>query len=100
MMLKLELLRIIKSRSTRYLSGAALLLSVLLAGMTIFAAYYYDSHTGTSRHGLAAIASARAEAALSEGEITPERIKEAYAVIQDSLVFMDQSFRQKCGIRN
>ncbi len=83
MMLKLELLRIIKSRSTRYLSGAALLLSVLLAGMTIFMSYYYDSATGTSRHGLAAIAAERAEAALSEGEITPEKIREAYAVNQE-----------------
>ena len=79
-MYKLEMKRLLKTRSTRILAAAALLVSLLLCCFNIFNAYYYTEN-GEYLHGFDAIAHKRALAAESEGEWTPERIRDAFVQI-------------------
>ena len=79
-MYRLEMKRLLKTRSTRILAAAALLVSLLLCCFNIFNAYYYTEN-GEHLHGFDAIAHKRVLAAESEGEWTPERIRNAFVQI-------------------
>ena len=79
-MYKLEMKRLLKTRSTRILAAAALLVSLLLCCFNIFNAYYYTEN-GEYLHGVDAIAHKRALAAESEGEWTTGRIRDAFVQI-------------------
>ena len=65
-MYRLEMKRLVKTRSTLFLAAAALLFSIFFALFNVFSAYDYSSIDGTAFHGLEAIERRRAAAALCE----------------------------------
>lgn len=85
-MLKVELKRILKTRSTWWLIGIALALCLALAYQTVHAVFYlsYDESGQQIVKGVKAYKLNQEKYALLEGEITPELIAEAVRVYQDS----------------
>ena len=82
-MYKLEMKRLVKTRSTLFLAAAALLFSIFFALFNVFSAYDYSSIDGTAFHGLEAIERRRAAAALCEGEWTRERMDGVFAKVAE-----------------
>ena len=82
-MYKLELKRLLKTRSTWILMAAALLVTLILCCINIFGAYYY-SYDGKSYHALDATEMRRIIAESAEGEWTPERIRDVFAQIAET----------------
>ena len=81
-MYKLEMKRLLKTRSTWILMAAALLVTLILCCINIFGAYYY-SYDGESFHALDATEMRRIVAESAEGEWTPERIHDVFAQIDE-----------------
>ncbi|HIS45786.1 MAG TPA: hypothetical protein IAB47_10520, partial [Candidatus Scatomorpha merdigallinarum] len=79
-MYKLELKRLLKTRSTWILMASALLVTLVLCCVNIFGAYYY-SYDGEFFHALDATEMRRIVTASAEGEWTPERIRDVFAQI-------------------
>ena len=82
-MYKLELKRLLKTRSTWILMAAALLITLILCCVNIFNPYYY-AYDGESLHGLAATEMRRIVTQSSEGEWTPERIRDVFAQLAEA----------------
>ena len=82
-MYKLELKRLLKTRSTWILMAAALLITLILCCVNIFNPYYY-AYDGESLHGLAATEMRRIVTQSSEGEWTPERIRGVFAQLAEA----------------
>ena len=82
-MYRLEMKRLVKTRSTLFLAAAALLFSIFFALFNVFSAYDYSSIDGTAFHGLEAIERRRAAAALCEGEWTRERMDGVFAKVAE-----------------
>ena len=82
-MYKLEMKRLLKTRSTWILMAAALLVTLILCCINIFGAYYY-SYDGESFHALDATEMRRIVTESAEGEWTPERIHDVFAQIGDN----------------
>ena len=81
-MYKLEMKRLLKTRSTWILMAAALLVTLVLCCINIFGAYYY-SYDGKSFHALDATEMRRIVTESAEGEWTPERIHDVFAQIDE-----------------
>lgn len=81
-MYKLELKRLMKTRSTWILMAAALLVTLIFWCINVFGAYYY-SNDGKSYHGLDAMEMRRIIAESAEGEWTSERIHDVFAQIDE-----------------
>ena len=81
-MYKLEMKRLLKTRSTWILMAAALLVTLVLCCINIFGAYYY-SYDGKSFHALDATEMRRIVTESAEGEWTPERIRDVFAQIAE-----------------
>ena len=81
-MYKLELKRMLKTRSTCILMAVALLVTLIFWCINVFGAYYY-SNDGKSYHGLDAMEMRRIVAESAEGEWTPERIRDVFAQIAE-----------------
>ena len=81
-MYKLEMKRLLKTRSTWILMAAALLVTLIFWCINVFGAYYY-SNDGKSYHGLDAMEMRRIVAESAEGEWTPERIRDVFAQIAE-----------------
>ena len=81
-MYKLELKRLLKTRSTWILMAAALLITLVLCCVNIFGAYYY-SYDGKSYHALDATEMREIVTASAEGEWTSERIHDVFAQIDE-----------------
>ena len=81
-MYKLELKRMLKTRSTCILMSVALLVTLIFWCINVFGAYYY-SNDGKSYHGLDAMEMRRIVAESAEGEWTPERIRDVFAQIAE-----------------
>ena len=81
-MYKLEMKRLLKTRSTWILMAAALLVTLILCCINIFGAYYY-SYDGESFHALDATEMRRIVTESAEGEWTPERIHDVFAQIDE-----------------
>ena len=81
-MYKLELKRLLTTRSTWILMAAALLVTLILCCINIFGAYYY-SYDGESFHALDATEMRRIVTESAEGEWTPERIRDVFAQIAE-----------------
>lgn len=81
-MYKLEMKRLLKTRSTWILMAAALLVTLILCCINIFGAYYY-SYDGKSFHALDATEMRRIVTESAEGEWTPERIHDVFAQIDE-----------------
>ena len=81
-MYKLELKRLLKTRSTWILMAAALLITLVLCCVNIFGAYYY-SYDGESFHALDATEMRRIVAESAEGEWTSERIRDVFEQIDE-----------------
>ena len=81
-MYKLELKRLMKTRSTWILMAAALLVTLVLCCINIFGAHYY-SYDGKSFHALDATEMRRIVTESAEGEWTPERIHDVFAQIDE-----------------
>ena len=81
-MYKLELKRLLKTRSTWILMAAALLVTLVLCCVNIFGAYYY-SYDGESFHALDATEMRRIVAESAEGEWTSERIRDVFEQIDE-----------------
>ena len=81
-MYKLEMKRMLKTRSTWILMAAAMLVTLVLCCVNIFGAYYY-SYDGESLHALDATEMRRIVTESAEGEWTPERIRDVFAQIAD-----------------
>ena len=79
-MYKLELKRLLKTRSTWILMAAALLITLVLCCVNIFGAYYY-SYDGESFHALDATEMRRIVTESAEGEWTSERIRDVFEQI-------------------
>ena len=82
-MYKLEMKRLLKTRSTCILMAAALLVTLILCCVNIFNPYYY-AYDGESLHGLAATEMRRIVTQSSEGEWTPERIRDVFAQLAEA----------------
>lgn len=85
-MLRAELKRILKTRSTWWLAGIALALCLALAYQTVHAVFCltYDENGQQIVKGVRAYELNREKYALLEGEITPELVAEAVRAYQDS----------------
>lgn len=81
-MYKLELKRLMKTRSTWILMAAALLVTLVLCCINIFGAHYY-SYDGKSFHALDATEMRKIVTESAEGEWTPERIRDVFAQIAE-----------------
>ena len=81
-MYKLELKRLLKTRSTWILMAAALLITLVLCCVNIFGAYYY-SYDGESFHALDATEMRRIVTESAEGEWTSERIRDVFEQIDE-----------------
>ena len=81
-MYKLELKRLLKTRSTCILMAVALLVTLIFWCINVFGAYYY-SNDGKSYHGLDAMEMRRIIAESAEGEWTSERIHDVFAQIDE-----------------
>ena len=81
-MYKLEMKRLLKTRSTWILMAAALLVTLILCCINIFGAYYY-SYDGKSYHALDATEMREIVTESAEGEWTPERIHDVFAQIDE-----------------
>lgn len=81
-MYKLEMKRLLKTRSTWILMAAALLVTLILCCINIFGAYYY-SYDGESFHALDATEMREIVTESAEGEWTPERIHDVFAQIDE-----------------
>ena len=81
-MYKLEMKRLLKTRSTWILMAAALLVTLILCCINIFGAFYY-SYDGESFHALDATEMRRIVTESAEGEWTPERIHDVFAQIAE-----------------
>ena len=81
-MYKLEMKRLLKTRSTWILMAAALLVTLILCCINIFGAYYY-SYDGESFHALDATEMRRIVTESAEGEWTSERIHDVFAQIDE-----------------
>ena len=81
-MYKLEMKRLLKTRSTCILMAVALLVTLIFWCINVFDAYYY-SNDGKSYHGLDAMEMRRIVAESAEGEWTPERIRDVFAQIAE-----------------
>ena len=81
-MYKLEMKRLLKTRSTWILMAAALLVTLILCCINIFGAYYY-SYDGKSFHALDATEMRKIVTESAEGEWTPERIHDVFAQIDE-----------------
>lgn len=82
-MYKLEMKRLLKTRSTCILMAAALLVTLIFWCINVFDAYYY-SKDGKSYHGLDATEMRRIVTQSSEGEWTPERIRDVFAQLAEA----------------
>ena len=81
-MYKLELKRLLKTRSTWILMAAALLITLVLCCVNIFGAYYY-SYDGKSYHALDATEIREIVTESAEGEWTSERIRDVFEQIDE-----------------
>lgn len=81
-MYKLEMKRLLKTRSTWILMAAALLVTLVLCCINIFGAHYY-SYDGKSFHALDATEMRKIVTESAEGEWTPERIHDVFAQIDE-----------------
>ena len=81
-MYKLEMKRLLKTRSTCILMAVALLVTLIFWCINVFDAYYY-SNDGKSYHGLDAMEMRRIIAESAEGEWTSERIHDVFAQIAE-----------------
>lgn len=81
-MYKLEMKRLLKTRSTWILMAVALLVTLIFWCINVFGAYYY-SNDGKSYHGLDAMEMRRIIAESAEGEWTSERIHDVFAQIDE-----------------
>ena len=84
-MYKLEMKRLLKTRSTWILMAAALLVTLILCCINIFGAYYY-SYDGKSYHALDATEMHEIVTESAEGEWTPERIRDVFAQIDETSI--------------
>lgn len=84
-MYRLEMKRLAKSRSTWILSAAAVLIAILMCCINVFNSYEYINYTGETLRGLAAIEYKREIGEKSEGDWTPERIRDVFAGIQGAM---------------
>ena len=82
-MYKLELKRMLKTRSTCILMAVALLVTLIFWCINVFDAYYY-SNDGKSYHGLDAMEMRRIIAESAEGEWTPERLRDVFTQIAET----------------
>ena len=82
-MYKLEMKRLLKTRSTWILMAAALLVTLIFWCINVFDAYYY-SNDGKSYHGLDAMEMRRIIAESAEGEWTPERLRDVFTQIAET----------------
>ena len=81
-MYKLELKRLLKTRSTWILMAAALLVTLILCCINIFGAHYY-SYDGKSYHALDATEMREIVTESAEGEWTSERIRDVFEQIDE-----------------
>lgn len=81
-MYKLEMKRLLKTRSTCILMAVALLVTLIFWCINVFDAYYY-SNDGKSYHGLDAMEMRRIIAESAEGEWTPERLRDVFTQIAE-----------------
>ena len=81
-MYKLEMKRLLKTRSTWILMAAALLVTLVLCCINIFGAYYY-SYDGKSFHALDATEMRKIVTESAEGEWTPERLRDVFTQIAE-----------------
>ena len=81
-MYKLELKRLLKTRSTWILMAAAMLITLVLCCVNIFGAYYY-SYDGKSYHALDATEMREIVTESAEGEWTSERIRDVFEQIDE-----------------
>ena len=81
-MYKLELKRLLRTRSTWILMAAALLITLVLCCVNIFGAYYY-SYDGKSYHALDATEMREIVTESAEGEWTSERIRDVFEQIDE-----------------
>ena len=81
-MYKLEMKRLLKTRSTWILMAAALLVTLIFWCINVFGAYYY-SNDGKSYHGLDAMEMRRIVAESAEGEWTPERLRDVFTQVAE-----------------
>ncbi len=81
-MYKLEMKRLLKTRSTRILMAVALLVTLIFWCINVFDAYYY-SNDGKSYHGLDAMQMRRIVAESAEGEWTPERLRDVFTQVAE-----------------
>ena len=82
-MYKLEMKRLLKTRSTWILMAVALLVTLIFWCINVFDAYYY-SNDGKSYHGLDAMEMRRIIAESAEGEWTPERLRDVFTQIAET----------------
>ncbi len=82
-MYKLEMKRLLKTRSTWILMAAAMLVTLIFWCINVFDAYYY-SNDGKSYHGLDAMEMRRIIAESAEGEWTPERLRDVFTQIAEA----------------
>ena len=82
-MYKLEMKRLLKTRSTRILIAVALLVTLIFWCINIFGAYYY-SNDGNTYHGLDAMEMRRIVAESAEGEWTPERLRDVFTQVAEA----------------
>ena len=81
-MYKLEMKRLLRTRSTWILMAAALLVTLIFWCINVFGAYYY-SNDGKSYHGLDAMEMRRIVAESAEGEWTPERLRDVFTQVAE-----------------
>ena len=81
-MYKLEMKRLLKTRSTRILMAVALLVTLIFWCINVFDAYYY-SNDGNTYHGLDAMEMRRIVAESAEGEWTPERLRDVFTQVAE-----------------
>ena len=81
-MYKLELKRLLRTRSTWILMAAALLVTLVLCCVNIFGAYYY-SYDGKSYHALDATEMREIVTESAEGEWTSELIRDVFEQIDE-----------------
>ena len=81
-MYKLEMKRLLRTRSTWILMAAALLVTLVLCCVNIFGAYYY-SYDGKSYHALDATEMREMVTESAEGEWTSERIRDVFEQIDE-----------------
>ena len=81
-MYKLEMKRLLRTRSTWILMAAALLVTLILCCINIFGAYYY-SYDGKFYHALDATEMREIVTESAEGEWTSERIRDVFEQIDE-----------------